>query len=397
VPIHRTNLKKLEALVAAGMPGAHRALVFLCIQKLYGPALLGSIASWFSIAQIIGFFTAIGWSSLLMVRVSKAKTKHERVQIFNSLLFMALFTLLICMVLATIIGCIADKQTDTRQICYWLTAWTLYQISRHYFIALKQYRRALTLDISIILTSIACLFISSLESLSTLLALSMIACSVVCVLVLQIGCTPAMPKFEFDSKGIQFGLSNFLGNGVALAFIPLAAHFEDKAFAGILSLFMSIAAITQLVPRAISLDQLPTISKSFASEKNIRIEINLMRGQILISNIAASLVCFIAAIFLTMDKPLEVSETYLMAIFSLTIAQTFLSVQTLVDANILMSKEQTRDLLLFNSINTCAFSGLTGILYTLKTPNSFLILLTLLTLLNAYRLTAIKKKAEKVL
>lgn len=84
---------KAEALVATGMPGAYKVFLFLLVQYFYGMDALGDIASWLSLAQIIGCFTAIGWSTLMLVRVAKAVTVKEQVETLYRLLVMSVITL----------------------------------------------------------------------------------------------------------------------------------------------------------------------------------------------------------------------------------------------------------------------------------------------------------------
>ncbi len=53
--IEKDWFQKLEAIIATGMPGGFKVIIFFLIQALYGTEILGNIASWFSLAQILAY------------------------------------------------------------------------------------------------------------------------------------------------------------------------------------------------------------------------------------------------------------------------------------------------------------------------------------------------------
>ena len=394
--INSGYVEKLEALAATGMPGAYKVLIFFLIQQVYGLDVLGNIASWQSIAQILGFFTAIGWSSLVLVRVAKAKTKKDRVEVFNRLAMMGGATLLVSIIGTMLCGVLLDKIEDAIQTSYWLTAWTLYQIPRHYLIALKEYRNALYLDAVVIGLSIYSLATVPAEHASLWLALSMLAGGVATLCLIQKGVKAASPSFSYEIKGLEFGLVNFLSGGISLSLIPLAAYFEGKVFAGAVSLFISIAGIALLIPRAISLNQLPQLAKSIGDPLALSTHMAPMRRQISQSNVFTSLICMSIGAILLSQLPDSLAVKQLAPVFFLVIVQNTLSTQGLVDANILMAVEKSRSLLEVSAAISVVFFFLTVIMVLVAMDNAFLYLCLIITLLNFYRLSRNRYHAKKI-
>lgn len=378
------------------MPGAYKALIFVLIQQVYGLEILGDIASWQSIAQIVGFFTAIGWSSLILTRVARAETKASRGEAFYCLSMMAGFTLVICNICTLLIGTILDKNSDAIQISCWLTAWTLYQIPRHYFIALKAYRKALCLDIGIITLSISSIAASSAIHVSLWLALSMATGGLSAFLLIQKGTNSLLPKIGYDIKGLEFGLANFLSGGIPLSFIPLASYFEGEALAGAISLFISITAIALLIPRAISLNQLPKLAQCVDTPEKLTTHTAPMRRQVCLSNYFTSLLCLVIAILILLKFSKTLEAIYLAPILLLLTLQNTINIQGLIDSNILMAKEKSRILLKINITTSLAFFFITIAMAFSLTNHQFLYICLTSILINTYRLHQTRKFANEI-
>lgn len=380
------HLQKLEVLIATGMPGAYKVLIFFLIQYVYSIKTLGAIASWQSIAQIIGFFTAIGWSALILVRVAKANTRKERVETFNSLSFMSAATLITCCTGILIFGEVFDHTKECYQITYWVIAWTFYQVPRHFMIALRSYRKAIALDISVILTSTTCILIATDEFISFWLALSMMAPGLIAFFLIQKGSNAKINKLNYEIKGLEFGLVNFLSGGISLSLIPLAAILEDDAFVGVLSLFVSTMGIALLIPRAISLNQLPTLAKIIDSPIALKKHATLMRRQISFSNILTSLACIAIATFIISSMATTLSTFHVSIAFGLIILQNTLSTQGLINSNILACRERSRNLLRINITTSVAFFLATMLITWKPTSYAFIYICLTTALLTIYRL-----------
>jgi len=377
------------------MPGAYKVIIYFLIQKLHSFSTLGLIASWQTTAQILGYFTAIGWSSLILVRVSKASSSIERIRIFNNLTTNSIITLIPFFILIKTTILLLGWHQNSFQISLWLAAWTIYQTSRHYFIATKEYRKALYLDTAIISLSAVTTFAPE-KYLSTLLALSMLLCGVITSYIIQNRKIAPMLPICYEMKGLEFGLSNFLSGGIGLSFIPLAAWFEGKEFAGILSLFLSLAGIALLLPRAISLNHIPRISRALENKASLPIALRHLRKQITQSNIITTLACLLISSTILYCHPQLPHPTQTVIIFILIIFQNFLSNQCLVDANLLMINEKSKTLLKINSYSSIIFFSSTTLLHILNIENPFLHLCAITTTISAYRLYQTKRLAGKL-
>lgn len=380
------HFQKLEALIATGMPGAYKVLVFFLIQYVYDIKTLGAIASWQSIAQIIGFFTAIGWAALILVRVAKADTTKERVEEFNKLSLMAGVTLLVCCLATLAIGAVTQNISDSIQIVYWIAAWSFYQIPRHYQIALRAYRQAIAMDIFIIILSICAMLIAPAETVSFWLALSMLFTGAVTFIIIQKGSNTGKINFSYEIKGLEFGLVNFLSGGISLSLIPLAAMIESEAFVGVLSLFVSTMGIALLIPRAISLNQMPKLAKIVDLPKELASHSITMRKQITLSNLLTSLACIAIGLTIAFRMEHSIPLANVLIAFLLIILQSTLSTQGLINSNILACREKSRSLLKINAITSIVFFLSTALLILNSTNNAFIYICLSTVILTAYRL-----------
>lgn len=390
-------LQKLEALIATGMPGAHKVLIFFLIKSIYGVSELGNIASLFSVAQIIGFFTAIGWSTLILVRVAKAIDQSERIGVLNKLMSMSFITLIVSCVLILLFGASYQKMEKSIDICLLLIGWTFYQIPRHYFIALRQYRRAVLLDMAILLISIVGLFFANEENISIALSLPMILSGAFSFFFLRGKSCTGLLRLNYEIRGLEFGLTNFLSGGIWLSLIPLAKYFEGADFAGVLSLFLSVSAFSLLLPRAISLNQLSAIAKGVADKEKLRRLVGKMREQIFLINLMTSVFSVCVAIYFLLNLPENVNFLNVFNVMLLITLQNFISTQSLVGSNVVMAAEMSRPLLIVSSIVTVLFSSAAFLFFKIPVNNSFLWLCFLMVLLNLFRLYVVRSKLNSVL
>ena len=366
------------------MPGIYKALTFFLVSKTYGTSILGELASWQAIAQIAGYFTAIGWSTLILVRIPRSSNKEERVDVFNRLTSMGTYTLIIALAILTITGLVTNEKKSCFQIGLWLSAWTYYQIPRHYFISLKEYRKALTLDSTVIILSVVSLLAPE-DRASAFLAMSMLSVGIFSIMVIKNFKLNYISPKAYEIKGLEFGLANMLGGGVSLTLIPLSSYFEGAKFAGELSLFISITAISLLVPRAISLNQLPQISNSLENPKLLEELIPILRKNTRASNIATSIFC-IAIIILMASSPKEHHSLTAICAYLLIAIQNAINIESSIDATLLMAKEKSKQSLQINMHVSLIYFAITSWIYIQRSTYSFILVCILITILSLYRL-----------
>jgi hypothetical protein len=393
--IKGSHLEKLEALAATGMPGAYKVFIFYLVQELYGLPLLGDIASWQSVAQIFGFFTAIGWCSLIMVRVAKAQKKQERVAIFNRLMLMGLMTLGCFCTLILMTGVIVDKNIQSFQIALWLCAWTVYQLPRHHLIAQKKYRQALILDMAIIISSSIFLLRAKEDFISMSLAGCMLGCGTLAMLAIQRRKGSQKMQLGYDTKGLEYGMINLLSGGIALCIVPIAANLAGNELAGAISLFIAISGVALLLPRALSLNRLPEIAQSASNPQKLQSMTTCMQRQISLSNLVTTLFCIIAAILVTWHFRLQLNSTQTVAILFLITLQGTAGTQSLVYANLLMAKEISGKVLKVNLISFIAFVISCAAVFSTTPPNPLIYIHSAILALSIYRLISIKNISKE--
>ncbi|WP_447746946.1 hypothetical protein [Pseudomonas nicosulfuronedens] len=391
--------QRLEALVATGMPGAYKILIFFLLQKKFGLDALGEIASWISTAQILGFFTAIGWGSLILIRVPKLDCEEEKKAEFFKLFIMSITTLTIACTATISIGIIGKQITTAINITLWLVAWSIYQTPRHYLIAEKRYRAAILLDTLVIIISIISLASNNLNEISLLLSIAMTAPGLILLHTIR----PKKLKpclIRFEKKGLEFGLINLLSGGISLSLIPLANHFEGKEFSGCISLFVSTAAIAALIPRAIALSSLSTISRHIKSPKNIQKTIQDAQKSILNSNILTIIgMTIFSALFMINGQHQSISPVILAASFLLILTQNLANQKSLIASNILMALEDSKKSLKANGISFLVFT--TSILISIFIKKyeyiSILLILTATSIVRERYISACSKKMIRLL
>jgi hypothetical protein len=377
------------------MPGAYKLIIFFSLEHIYGLSLLGNIASWQSIAQVFGFFTAIGWCSLILVRIPKANSRQEKISNYNKLLGMGILTLIALSIPIYTIGAYFSNTHQALQILAWLLAWTLYQMPRHYFIAQRSYRAAFTIDATILTASLICLITISEQYISTALASCMLITGLLTSLAIQSGRTNTVFSMSYERKGLEYGLINLLSGGITLSLIPLAHYLSSSEFAGSISLFLAIISIALLIPRAISTYQLPELSKTINNATTLKLHSKSMQRVISLSNLATTAFNLICAAFISSQNSLTTSNYLLFFTLLLITLQNTIATQGLVYSNILMACEETKQTIRINTLSLALF--VISCLATLYMENrhSFLTICTAVSLIYILRLTQTRKIAIK--
>lgn len=270
------NLFRTGCLLGStALPGAQRILLFFAVEHFFGLSALGRFANDMSVVFMVGFFTAVGWSSMIMIRVPQS----EGVERFKTLFSIARLSLVILIPAVLVIFILGYWGFVFSPIwaCFVLCSWSFFMLFRRFLLAVKGYivlvlsETVLLISIPIILWvfksdetiapflcySIPCAFISILGSIYALIKLKRDGCGV-------FNKQPAAFR-----RGIEFGLNNFVGGGRTYLLTPLAVHLAGEAYGGLLGLISSILGIVLLFPRTLSQYHLPDISKMVKAGDNV--------------------------------------------------------------------------------------------------------------------------------
>lgn len=89
-------LRRGEVLAVTAAPGGQRLLHFALVQAVCGTEALGRFANDLSVAMMLGLFSAVGWSALVLARVPVAGAGREGAVMLGLARGVLLFTALAC-------------------------------------------------------------------------------------------------------------------------------------------------------------------------------------------------------------------------------------------------------------------------------------------------------------
>lgn len=358
------SAQSIEALICTGSPGLYRVVVFFAVQHIYSLAALGRMASSMSIAQMAGFFTAIGWATLILVRVPGAEDRHAAVASFYRVVWMSFVTTVACTVLAIAIHLATSADFELSSFLYLLWGWTGYQITRHYFVALKRYRIAILYDVALIVGSCVVLAFFRTIGFSSSAALAVVLGAIACGMLLTIGrpVIRVQPKY-LDVEGLQFGLTNFLSGGISLIFVPAAKVMCGPVFAGMLSLLSSVTALGMLLPRAISMMQLAELAKRKAALLSLDDSLGMMRRSIGWCNGLMFAMNVILVGMLASSSIHQVDRVAVTIAGLLLAVQCAVSMMGIANSSVMMVFEQGAMTARINVVTTAAFGLLATAFY----------------------------------
>ena len=90
-------LQRFEVLAVTAAPGGQRLLHFALVHAVCGTEALGRFANDLSIAMMLGLFSAVGWSALVLARVPVAAAGQSAAVMLGLARGAGLFTLLACL------------------------------------------------------------------------------------------------------------------------------------------------------------------------------------------------------------------------------------------------------------------------------------------------------------
>jgi hypothetical protein len=383
------------------MPGLYRLVVFASIQHVYSLTELGRAACEMSLAQLAGFFTAIGWASLILVRVPMAADRRSAIDAFYTVVWMAGATTVAVNCAAFAVSAVAPVDFDIRSFVLLLCGWSTYQLARHYFVANRSYRTAVIFDISLIGCSQALLYFCRHWEGSSSFALALALLIISLLMFATIG-APSRASFghRFDAKGLQFGMTNFLSGGINLIFVPVASLTCGVAFAGGFSLLSSITAVAILLPRAISTTQLPELAKLVASRSAIDEAYQKMRRVVLKSNVVVfglNALFVVVAVFCG-ARGIDVDHrAALVAAGLLLAAQYTVAMGSAVPSSVMMVFEQATQTAGVNLQTTAVFAVCCGILAVIGGQLAFMGVLVAAIVASALRNVLIERHARRTI
>ena len=392
----RSNLiGRLEALICTGAPGLYRVVTFFAVQHIYSLSELGHTASSMAIAQMAGFFTAIGWATLILVRVPGAVNRQEAIDTFYPLVSMAVATSIAMTLGSVALSLIKVVSFDLWAFLSLMWGWSFYQVARHYFVAHKRYRITVAFDMGLICASGLALWVGERLGYSSSFGLAMALGVTAGLMFVAIGLPSRGVRLTaFDIKGLQFGLTNFLSGGVALVFVPAATVMCGATFAGMLSLLASVTAIGLLLPRAIAMYQLPELAKRKIATLPLDSTLRLMRSQIGWSNGVVLAINALVVLGLTSWQMREGADRGAVVLAGLLLAiQCAVGVMGMVSSSVMMAFEKGAAAAKINIGTTAIFVALSAMCSRYGGLRGFLLILTAAVVVTIIRNQLVNSRA----
>jgi O-antigen/teichoic acid export membrane protein len=237
------------------VPGLIRLGFVLFIERNLSYEDMGKVVSDMSIVQLASFFTVIGWSGVVMGLTDK-KSKIEN---YKKIFYSSLFTVIVAGGLVAILGGLGYVYSIFDCLLF-LIAWSLYQLTKHYSLYDAEYNKIAFGEISVIAILILLLNygVDPLSSLSVAYLIFFIINFPKSLYVFDFG----MCNKEQINKSWNIAISNF-ALGLGIYSLPITiGHVLSKEYAGLIGIGTSFMMLLHLIPRAISNQYLPEISKS---------------------------------------------------------------------------------------------------------------------------------------
>lgn len=397
----------LVLLLVTAMPGLQRIIMTLVVESFYGLKPLGFFTSDVSIASLLLFFTAIGWANLVIVRIP-FKDELQRLQIMNHLLRYVI-PLLVFSVVVIYLLWVSGIIYYPLGLSLLVIGWSGYQLIRHYFLAQRKYREILAIDV-FCMTLVIALFLQ--PYLSQFPPIRIMAIPFLIVTLAGFGYMKwklaraeqahSLKESGTMRAGLEFGLTNFMGEAMVLLMGPTAAHALGAEYAGLIGLITSLLAVIILFPRALSFHYLPELVR--LNKTSIHDLSALLRkfrrtllATILLMSVLAVVVWEVAGHLFYREAFNIESANW---IFTLYILSMIAAQAALPDANYLMINERSTFMVKVNvaavSMFTIIFSLINYLVDDIDVPE-FLMLLTAQLVIVVMRGELFRREARAVM
>lgn len=370
-------LERGFVLAATAFPGLQRILQLALVQHFAGAEQLGRFASDVAIINLIGLFTAIGASALLMTRVPALRGARQSQLLLGVAARAAGATLLGALVLGGLGA--AGLVFDAPQSIVLLAGWSGYQLYRHFLLARQRYRRIVLLE-SLLIVAMAAIMALPIGAPATLaylsfglpsLALTLLMLAVAARDLGRAGYRWLVPQRRVLATSAEFALINLISGGMQMMLVPLCVQLAGPRYGGLLGLLASGLNVLVLFPRALSLNNLPLLARAVqAGETDVVARtLKRFRSQLLQVDLAVSVpACaawFVAGALLV---PQQHALPGAQPIFVLMLLTFLASQMVLPESNYLQVVENTRFPLLANGVTFALFALAAAVLLVARLP-----------------------------
>lgn len=341
-------MRRGEVLAVTAAPGGQRLLHFALVQTICGTEALGRFANDLSIAMMLGLFSAVGWSALVLARVPVAGEGKSAPVMLGLARGALTFTALACLPLPLLAW--GGWLFEPGWTALLLAGWTAYTLARHYGLALATYRALLVLEtllVALLAAGIALfggtrgwMAYAALAVPSALLGVAGFA-----LLARQArGGDARLPTGSARTAAEQAAL-NFVSAGMSMILVPLTVRVAGEGYGGLVALIGSLTSVLLLFPRALSFNALPALARVVRQQGSaeVRASVDALRRSLVRMNSGLSLVAIVAwAALAAWGQRPDFALAGASAIFLLQLASFYVGQLVLPEANYLQTVEETR-------------------------------------------------------
>ena len=357
-----------EVLAVTAAPGGQRLLHFALVQAICGTEALGRFANDLSIAMMLGLFSAVGWSALVLARVPVAGEGQTAAVMLGLSRGALVFTALACLPLPLLAW--GGWVFEPGWTALLLAGWTAYTLARHYGLALAAYRRLLALETMLVLLLAAGLGLFGARqawmAYAALAVPSALLGSAGLLLLMRrarlSGGDAALPTGSAKTAGEQAAL-NFVSAGMSMILVPLTVRVAGESYGGLVALIGSLTSVLLLFPRALSFNALPELARVVhRGGDEVRATLAELRRNLVRLNTALSLLALAAwgGLMWWGQRP-DFALSGASTIFLLYLASFYVGQLVLPEANYLQTVEETRLPLRVNVLSLAIFVAACGL------------------------------------
>ncbi len=357
-----TLLRRGEVLAVTAAPGGQRLLHFALVQAVCGTEALGRFANDLSIAMMLGLFSAVGWSALVLARVPVAGEGRAAAVMFGLSRGALVFTALACLPLPLLAW--GGWLFEAGWTALLLAGWTAYTLARHYGLALARYRLLLVMEtlLVVLLAAGVALFGGrhpwmAYAALALPTALMGLAGLVLLARRARAGGDATLPAGSARTAAEQSAL-NFVSAGMSMILVPFTVRVAGEGYGGLVALIGSLTSVLLLFPRALSFNALPALARVVRQQGSgeVRATLAALRRDLVRLNSGLSLLAVLAWGGLAWwgQRP-DFALAGASAIFVLQLASFYVGQLVLPEANYLQTVEETRLPLRVNVLSLVIF------------------------------------------
>lgn len=350
-------MNKLYVALSVGLPLLSRLLVLFLLSLSVFTTSAKNYTVDSSVVLALTMLTTIGISSLCVVRFSKSPKQNNILEFvilisFVSFIFIPVFYLLQGF----------EFISDYKSVSLYFYVYSLYLLYRHYYQAFSKYKLIAFVELMILIMSVSLVIyfwsgipLDMLFYLTIPYLIFVIFCFFYNIQEIKnIKSIKKLFKLFFEKDSIHYilnvNLSNFISSGLSYLVAPLLSNFVHERTVTNVALMQMVTSALAFLPRNFSYYYLPLMS-SIADKKVLKSILRKFVRYNILTLTLTSLVLLFASLIdsISFEVILYGGQEHVVS-FIFICANLYFSQLSLPYANLFMSKEKSRALVVSNMI-----------------------------------------------